>query len=166
MLFSIPTRRVRRNKELVVSADVDDFAAMFDSECALVVILATHVTSSHAWFIDSGASCHMTGVREHFTNLLEDEIDLEVVLGDNSKIKAAGMGTISFQRESPPPLRVTNVLYVVGLKKSLILVSSLEDKGYEVLFRKGQVLIYSRGSSIEFTHLIGARSGRLYRLMF
>jgi len=62
---------------------------------------------------------------------------LEVPLGDKSKVKEKGMGTISFQRELSPPLRVTNVLYVPGLKKSLILVSSLEDSGYEVLFPKG-----------------------------
>ena len=99
--------------------------------------LATHVTSSRAWFIDSGASCHMIIVRENFTSLLEDYIYLEVVLGDNSKVKEKDMGTISFQRELSPPLRVTNVLYVPGLKKSLILVSSLEDSGYEVLFPKG-----------------------------
>ena len=52
-----------------------------------------------------------------------------------------------------------DVLYVSRLKKSLISVSSLEDKGYEVLFRKGQVLIYPRGSSIEFARVIGASSG-------
>jgi len=54
------------------------------------------------------------------------------------------MGTISFQREPSPPLKVANVLYVPWLKKSLISVSSLEDMGYEVLFQKGQVLIYPR----------------------
>ena len=61
-----------------------------------MVSLATHVTSSHAWLIDSGDSCHKIGVREDFTSLLEDDIDLEVVLGDNFEVKAIGMGTISF----------------------------------------------------------------------
>jgi len=75
----------------------------------------------------------MIGVSEHFTSLLEDDIDLEVVLGDNSKVRATRVVTVSFQRESLP-LKVTDVFYVPGLKKNLISVSSLEDKGYEVVF--------------------------------
>lgn len=139
-----PNKKDRKKQGVATSTDVDDFVAMFGSECALVVSLATHVTSSCAWFIDSGVSCHMTRVREHFTSLVEDDIDLEVVLSVNSKVKATGMGIVSFQRESSPPLKVTNVVYVLGLKKSLISVSSLEDRGYEVLFQKGQVLIYPK----------------------
>lgn len=63
-----------------------------------MVSLATHVTSSYAWFVNNGAPTN--GVREHFTSLSEDDIDLEVVLRDNSKVKATRVGTISFQRES------------------------------------------------------------------
>lgn len=159
-------KKGKKKQGFAAIADVDEFATMFDSECALVVSLANQVTSSCAWFIDNGASCHMTGVREHFTSLLEDDIDLEVVLGNNSNVKAAGMGTISFQRESLPPLKVMYVLHVPQLKKSLISISTLEDRWYEVPFRKGQVLLYPRGSSIEFARVIGAHSGRLYKLMF
>lgn len=107
----------------------------------------------------------MTKVREHFMSLLEDDIDLEVVLRHNSKVKAEGVETVLFQKESSLPLKVTNVLYVLGLKKILISISSLEDRGFEVLFQKRQVLIYPRGSSVEFSCLIGSRSGRLYILM-
>lgn len=91
-----PNKKGNKKQGVVASANVDNFAAMFDSECALVVILATHVTSTRAWFTDSGASCHMPGFREHLTSLLEDGIDLKVVVGDNSKVKAAGLGTVSF----------------------------------------------------------------------
>jgi len=134
MLFSVPNKKGKKKHGVPALVDVDDFVAIFDLECALVVSLATHVTSSRAWFIDSGTSCHMTGVREHFTSLLEDDVDLTVVLGDNSKVNAAGVGTISFSRELLPLLKVTYVLYVSGLKKSLISISSLEDRGFEVLF--------------------------------
>lgn len=161
-----PNKKGKKEQRFLASANVDDFVAMFDSECALVVSLATRATSSRAWFIDSGASYHMTEVREHFTNHLEDDIGLEVVLGDNSKVEATGMGAVSFHRESSPHLKVTNVLYVPGLKKSLMSVSSLEVKGHEVLFWKGQVLTYPRGSSMKSSRVTGACNGRLYKLMF
>ena len=57
------------------------------------------------------------------------------------------MGTLTFDRGPKPPLRVSDVLYVPGMKKNLISVSALEDKGYDVLFRRGRVLIYPMGTS-------------------
>jgi len=53
-----------------------------------MVSLSTNVTSSSVWFVDSGASCHMSGDRQNFTRLNETDIDLEMVLGDNSKVRA------------------------------------------------------------------------------
>jgi hypothetical protein len=77
-----------------------------------------------------------------------------------------GSGTISFQRESLPPMTLTEVLYVPGLKKNLVSVSTIDKKGYEVLFRDGQVLIFPRGSSITSTKVIGTRHERLYKFLF
>jgi hypothetical protein len=78
----------------------------------------------------------MTGVREYITHLAEIG-NLEVVLGDDPVVEAIGSGTMSFQRESQPPMLVRDVLYVPGLKKNLISVSTIEDGGYELVFRDG-----------------------------
>jgi hypothetical protein len=61
---------------------------------------------------------------------------------------------------------VRDVLYVPGLKKNLISVFTIEDRGYEVLFHDGQVLLYPKGSSITLAKVIGIRHEKLYRLMF
>ena len=92
------------------------------------------------WYVDSGASRHMTGVREYFSELSEDDTDMEVVLSDDSMVKAITVGTLTFDRGPKPALKVSNVLYVPGMKKSLIFVSALEDRGYDVLFREGRCL--------------------------
>ena len=99
-------------------------------------------SSSTVWFVDSGASRHMTGAREQFTQFSEKELNLAVELGDNRIVRVVGVGTVSFQRESLPPLKVREVLYVPGLKKNLISVSTIEDQGYEVTFRRGQAIVY------------------------
>ena len=91
----------------------------------------------------------MTGVREYFSELSESDTNVEVVLGDDRVVRAVGVGTLTFQRESKPPLKVTEVFYVPGMRKNLISVSALEDRGYEVLFRGGQVLMYPRGAPAE-----------------
>jgi hypothetical protein len=88
------------------------------------------------------------------------------VLGDDREVKVAGSGTVSFWRESLPPMTLTEVLYVLGLKKKLVSVSTIEEKGYEVLFHDGQVLLLPRGSSITSAKVIGTRHERLYKFLF
>ena len=53
------------------------------------------------------------------------------------------------------PLWFVGVLYVSGLTKNLISVSTLEDKGYEVNFRKGRVFVKPTGSSEKMDMMIG-----------
>ena len=79
----------------------------------------------------------MTGVREYFSELSESGTNIEVVLEDDSIVRAVGMGSLTFDMEPKPPLKVSDVLYVPGMKKNLISITALEDRGYEVLFRRG-----------------------------
>jgi hypothetical protein len=65
-----------------------------------------------------------------------------------------------------PPISFTNVLYVPGMKKNLISVSTLQDRGLEVTFRGSEVLIHPRGSSLASGQVIGVREGTLFRLLF
>ena len=81
-------------------------------------------------------------------------------------VKGVGSGTVSFHRESLPPMLLREVLYVPGLKKNLVSVSATEERGYEVLFRDGQVLIFPKGSNITSAKVIGTRHEKLYKLMF
>jgi hypothetical protein len=155
----------KKKNQIATSAEVGEFSAKFDKEFSLVVYLSTRTTHSSVWYIGSGASHHMTGVREHLTDLTQIG-DLEVVLGDDRVVKVVGSGTISFQRESLPPMLLREVLYAPGLKKNLISVSAIEERRYEVLFRDGQVLIFPKGSSITSAKVIGTRHEKLYKLMF
>ena len=108
----------------------------------------------------------MTRVREVFSEIIERDIDVEVELGDDMVVRAIGRGTVAFQRESQPLLRFRNVYYVPRLKKNLISVSTIEDRGLEVLFRDGSVYILTRGANFATAKAIGTRIGKLYKLDF
>jgi hypothetical protein len=108
----------------------------------------------------------MTGLREHFSDLRETEVGIEISLGDDRVVRVAGIGTVAFQRDGMPPISFTDVLYVPGMKKNLILVSTLPDRGLEVAFRGIEVLIHPQGSSLASGQLIGVRDGKLFRLLF
>jgi hypothetical protein len=156
-----------RKKQGGTAATADgEFQAQFERECAFLICCISVETTPSIWYIDSGASSHMTGVRDHFTDLKEPEVRMEIVLGDDIIVKVVGRGTVTFQRESMPPISFRDVLYVPGLKKNLILVSTLQDKGLEVSFRGIEVLIHPKGSRLTSGQVIGVRDGKLYRLLF
>jgi hypothetical protein len=154
-----------RSRQTTASAEVEEFSTKFDKEFSLIVCLFSRTTTPDTWYIDSGASRHMTSVHEHLTDLTQCG-DTEVVLGDDREVKVAGCGTVSFRRESLPPMILTEVLYVPGLKENLVSISTIEEKGYEVLFRDGQVLLFPIGSSITSAKVIGTRHVRLYKFLF
>ena len=111
------------------SAKVDEFSKNFDEEFCLIACMES-TTWSSIWYIDSGASSHMTGQKRFFKDLQEGGTGIHIELGDDARYQAQGVGTVSFERESGKHLSFADVLYVLGLTKNLISVFSMEDKGY------------------------------------
>jgi len=59
---------------------------------------------------------------------------------------------------------VADVFWMPELKGSVLLVSMIEKKGFDIAFEDGKVLINPRGSSSEKTSIFGVRESNLYRL--
>eukprot|EP00253_Pinus_taeda_P031127 PITA_31127 len=93
------------------------------------------------WYIDCGASFHMAGDKNLFSGLEEKDLKMCLEMGDNIRYSVLGVGTVAFQRERGAPLTLTDVMYVARLKKNLVLVAMLEEKGYDVVFSKGEVFL-------------------------
>jgi transposase InsO family protein len=66
--------------------------------------------------------------------------------------------------ESGGSFDAQEVLYVPGLKKNLLSISVMEDKGFEVNFQRGHVFIRPEGASSDTALQIGVWDGNLYRL--
>ena len=69
---------------------------------------------------------------------------MHIKMGDDGRYSVTNIGTITFQRESGPPLTLKDVMYVSGLKNNLVFVAMLEDHGYGVIFRKGKVFLHHK----------------------
>jgi len=98
------------------------------------------------WYVDSGASFHMTGDKSLFSTLEEKELQMHIEMGDDGKYHVSCEGTVVFQREHGAPLTLTDVKYVPSLKKNLVFVTMLEDKGYDVVFSKGKTFMRHIGT--------------------
>jgi hypothetical protein len=91
--------------------------------------------------MDSGASKHMTGFRSSLTKLTENISSLHVDLRDDSKHTVKEVGEASYWLDSSNSISIKDVLFVQGLKKNILSISSLEDKGFTVAFVDGQVIL-------------------------
>ena len=114
------------------------------------------------WYLDSGASFHMTSDKNLFSALEEKDLKMRIEMGDDGRYSVSGVGTVAFQREHGAPLTLTDVMYVPGLKKNLVSVAMLEDKGYDVVFSKGKVFL--RHIATGQTKRIGIQVKNLYKL--
>ena len=93
------------------------------------------------WYLDSGASFHMTSDQELFSALEEKDLQMHIEMGADGRYSATGLGTITFQREQGALLTLRDVMYVPGLKKNLVSFTMLEDRCYDMIFLKGKAFL-------------------------
>ena len=108
------------------------------------------------WYIDNGASAHMTGVRECFSSYKEEQMNFKITMGNKAKCTPIGRATITFQTEDGNKIRATNVLHVPRLGMNLLSVSQLQNKGYDVYFI--QYKVYAKHPNWSKKAQIEARS--------
>ena len=61
--------------------DVFVLASKLEEEFACV----SSIASLEVWYIDSGASAHMTGVRECFSDYREEQMKFKITMGNKEK---------------------------------------------------------------------------------
>ncbi|GJU78941.1 retrovirus-related pol polyprotein from transposon TNT 1-94 [Tanacetum coccineum] len=80
------------------------------------------------WYLDSGCSRHMTGVKSYL-HIYVEQLGPKVVFGDDSTCTTEGYGSIKCYG-----IVFTKVAFVNGLKYNLISISQLHDAKYIVQF--------------------------------
>jgi len=48
------------------------------------------------WFLDNGASFHMTGDKSLFSTLEEKDLKMCIEMGDDERYSVSGVGTVAF----------------------------------------------------------------------
>ena len=66
---------------------------------------------------------------------------MHIEMGNDKRYSATGIGIITFQRQSGNPFQLKYVMHVPGLKKKLVSVAMLEDRGYDVVFSEGKYFL-------------------------
>jgi hypothetical protein len=105
----------------------------------------------------------MTVYEESLSKLIHKDSPHKVKLGDDYHYQIKGVGEASYNLNSGKPMNMKEVLYVSGLKKNLLLISTLDEKGFRVAFIDGQVLMWPRGKTLDDAVEIRVEEG-LYKL--
>ena len=113
------------------------------------------INNANSWLVDSGASKHITSFREALTSYRKKKFTNQVELGDDTTYKIKGVGSASLQLDSGTGLHIEHILYVSGLKKNLLSVVGLEDKGYKVIFMDRKFLLWEKNEKLSSIELIG-----------
>ena len=123
----------------------------------------TSSSSDEDWYIDSGASQHLTYCRDLFTQYESIE-PKNVYMGDNSPTKAVGKGTIRIAMQTDNGFvngLLTEVLYVPGIAKNLFSVSKSTSEGLKIEFSTKFCFIRNNNGTVVGK---GVRENNLYKL--
>ena len=102
-------------------------ALQFELDFSLIACLVSSAMGS-VWYLDSGASFHMTRDKELFSDLEEKDLQIHIEMGNDGRYSVNDIGTITFERELGKPFLLKDVMHVPGLKKNLVSVAMLEDR--------------------------------------
>lgn len=109
------------------------------------------------WYVDSGASGHMCNDRNKFETL-EENVNKDVILANNHKLKILGTGSVKFNVISNGrryPFKVNDVSYVPEMCTNLLSVRKLTQSGFEVLFKNSSCSLRGKdGTQIEVAKIL------------
>lgn len=121
----------------------------------------THEDQENMWYLDNGASNHMTGDRRYF-NRLNESITGKVKFGDDSRIDIKGKGSIEFIDMNGEHRVMHDVYYIPDLKSNIISLSQATEAGCDIRLRGDYLTMHDRDRKL----LVNATrsSNRLYKV--
>ena len=154
-----PKKKKQSESTSVVHSETD---CSFLGECSKPTDLTCE---SNVMLADSGATRHMSPCFESFDDFHYFESHSYVKLGDETRLKALGSGSLKFVVKSDDGSDkvcvLNNCLYVPDLRCTLLSVPQVAKRGFRVLFDKVSMRILN---SSNVCVLSATLSGKLYKL--
>lgn len=97
----------------------------------------------NVWYLDNGASNHMSGNRLFFRDL-DETIVSKVRFGDNSRIDIKGKGSVRFIFKDDKKKVLSNVYYIPDLRSNIISLGQATEVGCEVRMKDDILTLYDR----------------------
>lgn len=125
--------------------------------------LSVEANEDETWFVDFGASSHMTSNKHWYENFKETNNGANIYLGDDRAYQIRGYGNIPMIFPNDNIKRIQNVMFVPSIKKNLISVSMIAYHNLKVEFLKTYCVI---NDLLDHQKLVTSRvrGGGIYKL--
>ncbi|KAJ8748569.1 hypothetical protein K2173_003470 [Erythroxylum novogranatense] len=119
----------------------------------------SNIGAENSWYLDTGASNHMSGERRVFREL-DTSVVGKVRFGDNSMIDICGREIVLFKCKTDEHLILSQVYYLPKLKSNIISLGQLGESGNKIVTEDSVMKIYGRARSLII--MVTIQSNRLY----
>ena len=119
-------------------------------------------TDSNIWYLDNGASNHMTGQRTKFRELDEGVTGL-VRFGDGSTVEIKGKGSVMFKCKNGEEIVFHEVYYIPTLCNNIISLGQLSENGNKVVLNGNHLWVYDGDGRLMMK--VQRSANRLYKIL-
>lgn len=117
---------------------------------------------SNLWYLDNGASNHMTGQKSKFKELDENTTG-QVKFGDGSIVHIKGKGTVAIKCKDGEERILHQVYYIPSLRSNIISLGQLSEEGYKIML-SGEFL-WIRDKKERLIMKVKRSFNRLYKII-
>ena len=115
---------------------------------SLMIEVSYLTDTSTTWCIDSGATNHICNSLQGFRQTSKcSDGQVKLTLGSGATVSAVAVGVVVLTFSNNKTLVLSDILYVPAIRRNLISVSMLSNKGYSINFGP-EVVIKKNGSFI------------------
>lgn len=117
---------------------------------------------SNIWYLNNGASNHMTGQRSKFKELNE-VVTGDVRFGDGSTVNIQGNGTVTFKCKNVEERICRQVYYILNLCNNILSMGQLSEGGNRVVLNGVFLCVYDEKGT--FLMKVKRSENRLYKII-
>lgn len=178
--FAAECRKSRRdNREQRLEANLtraqDEEPALLMAQCgsgpnALLLLNRGENSSENdskqqenkVWYLDNGASNHMTGHRAKFVEL-DETVGGQVKFGDGSMVSIKGKGFINITCKNGERRTLNEVYFIPTLRSNIISLGQLSEEGNKVILDGEYLWVYNLYGKLLIK--VKRASNRLYKII-
>lgn len=119
-------------------------------------------SESNVWYLDSGASNHMTGFKSKFAEL-DENITGQVRFGDGSTVKIEGKGTVLLLCKTGETKALQDVYYIPNLRNNIVSLGQMSKEGNKVVIGGEFLRIFDKQERLLLK--VKRSPNRLYKIL-
>ena len=135
----------RHRKDQTVTRTNQAHVHEFDDNLVAVVTETNMVSNVKGWWIDTGATRHICGDKNLFSEYKHMDDGEKLYMGNSSASNVEGKGNVLLKFTSGKVVTLTDVLHVPEIRKNLVLGPILSKKGFKLIFESDRFILTKAG---------------------